>query len=348
MKALAYFLFTLSIISLRLEAQLSAPGFLENGGQWEESVHAAAPMGGGECFLTRTGWTYKLYETNAFEAYHEWHHHQEDAPSPPRLQGHVLRVDLLGAALGEPIRMDQQAGRTHVLKRHRSARDLRTHNSYLFQEVYPNIDLHWEQENGQLKYTFIAAEKADISDIRMHWIGQDGVELNEGGELSVATSVGALHEKRPYAYQLVEGKEVPCTSRFVCSGDTVRLESERLFPNRPLYLDPDVIFSTYSGSVSDNWGFTATYDASGRMYLGGIGFGSVFPVSTGAFDTTFAGLIDITLMRLSADGVNRDFATWLGGAEVEQPHSLIADGDYFSFFVFYLFGVVFFCNSKLT
>ena len=109
--------------------------------------------------------------------------------------------------------LDEQAGRTHVLKRHRSARDLRTHNRYLFQEVYPNIDLLWEQENGQLKYTFIAAEKADISDIRMHWTGQDGLELTEGGELSVATSVGSLHEKRPYAYQLVEGKEVPCTSR---------------------------------------------------------------------------------------------------------------------------------------
>ena len=105
------------------------------------------------------------------------------------------------------------------------------------------------------------------------------------------------------------------------------MESERLFPDRPLYLDPDVIFSTYSGSVSDNWGFTATYDASGRMYLGGIGFGSFFPVSTGAFDITYAGLIDITLMRLSADGVNREFATWLGGGEVEQPHSLIANGN---------------------
>lgn len=327
MKGLASFLFTLSIISLHLEAQLSAPGFLENGGQWDENVHAAAPMGGGECFLTRAGWTYKLYETDAFEAYHEWHHHKEEAQDPPRLRGHVLRVDLLGAALGEPIRLDEQSGRTNVLKRHRSARDLRTHNSYIFHEVYPNIDLLWEQENGHLKYTFIAGAQAEISDIRMHWIGQDGVELTKGGELSISTSVGALHEKRPYAYQLVEGKEVPCASRFVCSGDTVRLESERLFPDRPLYLDPDVIFSTYSGSVSDNWGFTATYDASGRMYLGGIGFGSDFPVSLGAFDTTFAGTIDITLMRLSADGVNREFATWLGGSEVEQPHSLIADGN---------------------
>jgi hypothetical protein len=189
MKALAYLLFVLSIISLHLKAQLSAPGFLENGGQWDESVHAAAPIGGGECFITRTGWTYKLYETDAFEEYHEWHHNQEDAQSPPRLEGHVLRVDLLGAALREPIRVDEQDGHTHVLKRHRSARNLRTHNSYLFQGIYPNIDLLWEQENGQLKYTFIAAEKADISDIRMHWIGQDDVELTDSGELSVATSV---------------------------------------------------------------------------------------------------------------------------------------------------------------
>ena len=58
-----------------------------------------------------------------------------------------------------------------------------------------------------------------------------------------------------------------------------------------LVIDPSIVFYGYTGSTADNWGFTATYDPQGNFYAGGIVFGSFgsFPVSNGAFQTTFAG-----------------------------------------------------------
>jgi gliding motility-associated-like protein len=70
------------------------------------------------------------------------------------------------------------------------------------------------------------------------------------------------------------------------------------------------------------------------MFAGGIAFGSGFPVTTGAFQTVFAGgtdddangPYDIAIIKLSANGANRLYATYIGGSGNEQPHSMITDG----------------------
>ncbi len=106
-----------------------------------------------------------------------------------------------------------------------------------------------------------------------------------------------------------------------------------MIPASTLIIDPQVIFCSFSGSTADNWGFTATYGPDGSMYGGGIVFnGGSFPVSPGAFQTTFqggggsgTGPIDIGIIKLSPDGSTRMYATYIGGSGNEQPHSLIVD-----------------------
>jgi len=46
-----------------------------------------------------------------------------------------------------------------------------------------------------------------------------------------------------------------------------------------LTIDPTLVFVTYSGSKADNWGYTATYDGVGNMYIGGIVFGVGYPIT---------------------------------------------------------------------
>ena len=53
-----------------------------------------------------------------------------------------------------------------------------------------------------------------------------------------------------------------------------------------------------------------------------------FPVSTGAFQTNFAGGgFDMGIIKLSPNGANRIYATYIGGSGAEQPHSLFVDGN---------------------
>ncbi len=111
----------------------------------------------------------------------------------------------------------------------------------------------------------------------------------------------------------------------------VRFDVKNFDPKTTLVIDPDLIFSSFTGSTVDNWGFSATYGPDGSMYGGGIVFGSNFPVSPGAFQTNYGGGqaggfgsgFDIGVMKLSPDGANRVYATYIGGSGNEMPQSLI-------------------------
>ena len=78
--------------------------------------------------------------------------------------------------------------------------------------------------------------------------------------------------------------------------NTVRFHVSNYSPSATLIIDPTLIFSTFTGSRSDNWGYTATYDESGNFYSGSITLNSIpndagngFPVSPGAYQTKFKG-----------------------------------------------------------
>ena len=51
-------------------------------------------------------------------------------------------------------------------------------------------------------------------------------------------------------------------------------------PKTTIVIDPRLVFSTFTGSTQDNWGYTATPAPDGSFYAGGIAFGSGpdFPV----------------------------------------------------------------------
>jgi hypothetical protein len=202
-----------------------------------------------------------------------------------------------------------------------------------YKNMYPGIDVRYYSDNGHLKYDIIIHPKADISKLALNYIGVDGLALNNGN-LVIKTSVASVEEKYPYSYQLVNGvrKQVKC--QFKIYGNKVKYELGNYDRNQTLVIDPSLIFSTFTGSTIDNWGYTATYGPDGSMYGGGVAFGSGFPTTNGAFQVSFGGGqdtgekpsgYDISIIKLSADGSTRIYATYVGGSGNEAPHSMVAD-----------------------
>lgn len=202
-----------------------------------------------------------------------------------------------------------------------------------YQSVYPGVDIRFFSDNGYVKYEWIVAAGGAVGEIKLVYEGAEALRV-EKGELVVKTSVGEIREKAPYSYQLTESgrKQVGC--QFVLKGNTVSFKLSGYDPARALVIDPTFVFSTFAGSVSDNWGYTATFDVEGNAYGGGIVMGSNYPVTTGAFQTSFGGGtsssegnlgFDINIVKLDPLGRTRIFSTFLGGNSNEQPHSLVVD-----------------------
>jgi hypothetical protein len=92
---------------------------------------------------------------------------------------------------------------------------------------------------------------------------------------------------------------------------------------------PEVVYSTYLGGggyISDTqegWGLAV--DASGNAYITGATSTSAFPVTPGAFDTSFNGQSDVFVAKLNAQGSAIRWGTFIGGDNLENAWSLTLD-----------------------
>jgi gliding motility-associated-like protein len=217
----------------------------------------------------------------------------------------------------------------------------------LYKDMYKGIDIHYYTDAGTLKYDIVVHPGADPNQVILQYDGQTKLSVRKN-KIYVQTTAGTVQELEPHSYQ-VDGSgrsEVACSYKLL-PGNRIRFSVGNYSPDATLVIDPTEVFCSFTGSRSDNWGYTATYDGAGNLYLGGIVLdetdiggsnGNGYLVSPGAFQTTFQGgdaseggppnggyQYDVGIMKLSANGANRIFATYLGGIGDEQPHSMIVD-----------------------
>jgi len=105
-------------------------------------------------------------------------------------------------------------------------------------------------------------------------------------------------------------------------GNRITFEVTNYDKTRPLVIDPVLAYSTYLGGSSDDFGLGVALDASGSAYLTGNTQSSDFPVTPGAFQTTYAGGTqgpcvpcgDAFVSKLNATGSALVYSTYLGGS----------------------------------
>lgn len=192
-------------------------------------------------------------------------------------------------------------------------------------DIYPGIDFKLYGSGSDLKYDFLVHPRQDASQILIAYDGADDIRLIDD-QLHIQTSLGHIIEGKPYAYQIIEGKVQEVACNFVVGKHQVQFEfPEGYHKDYTLVIDPLLIFSSFSGSFADNWGFTATPSENGDLYSGGIVSDLGFPVTAGAYQRNFGGLWDVGILKFDSAGSKLLFATYLGGLESEVPQSLVED-----------------------
>lgn len=192
--------------------------------------------------------------------------------------------------------------------------------------------------SGQLKYSFIVAPNTSANPIKWETEGANSIKIDAEGNLILETIFGTIKETKPVSWTIRNGVKTMIETEYKITNNQISF----YFPNGyneddTLIIDPYLVFSTYTGATSDNWGMTATPGPNGEMYSGGIIFGSGYPVSTGAYDGTYNGGtpnnnitgFDVSIAKFSADGSQLLSSTFLGGSANELPESIItaANGD---------------------
>ncbi|MBS1792550.1 MAG: SBBP repeat-containing protein [Acidobacteria bacterium] len=87
-----------------------------------------------------------------------------------------------------------------------------------------------------------------------------------------------------------------------------------------------LIYSTYIGGNVFEEAFDLTRDSSNNVYVTGRTNGGTFPVTVGAFDTSFnGGQSDVFVCKLDVTGANLVYSTFLGGDALDYGEGIAVD-----------------------
>ena len=267
---------------------------------------------------------------------------------PYLLHNHAYRVSFENANEGVQIAPDKALDSYNnyfIGDQKHWAAQCRIFQGIWYRNMYDGIDVHYYTDRGFVKYDIVVHPGADPGKIILKYEGQDKLSIRKN-KIYVQTSVGTVTELEPRSYQVSDSgrTDLEC-SYSLLSGNRIQFKVKNYSPDATLVIDPTEVFCSFTGSRSDNWGYTATYDGGGNFYLGGIVLdetnqsvqgpsGSGYLASPGAFQTTFQGgdgsegdgyNYDVAIMKLNPSGTKRVYATYLGGGGDEQPHSMIVD-----------------------
>ncbi|MCA9960849.1 MAG: SBBP repeat-containing protein, partial [Anaerolineales bacterium] len=194
---------------------------------------------------------------------------------------------------------------------------LATYNAITYNGLYPGIDLTYDGSEGLLKGTYTVAPGADPALIRWQYAGATAVNRDpDSGDLHITVAPDVtLIEKAPIAYQMVNGRQQPIPIQYDLHGDEIGFIVGAYDGERPLIIDPTLIYSSFLGSNSDDGAKDVAIDASGNIYVTGSTYSTSFPGSGGGN----AGYTDLFVTKINAAGTAILYTTLLGGNGTDEP-----------------------------
>lgn len=317
----------LCCIALFAEAQIA---FVENKGQWPDEVNYKADLPSGSLWAEDQTLTFSFYDPLLSSYLHPGGGQRSGQET---FLGHTYKMHFANSQLPQPIPSKPQGYYYNYFLGNDSSKwasHCEVYSRFDYIGLYPGIDMTMYTDGGNLKYDFIVKPGAHVNDIA---IVPEGVELrleevNNGKELVISTAVGLIREKAPFAYQMINGNLIEVECEFVLKNGQLKFKVGKYDHQHKLVIDPEIAFSTYIGSVANNFGFTACDDSQGNLISGAIVFQNDYPTTTGAFSTSISGgNYDVALTKFNVDGSQLLYSTYLGGNFNETPHSVIADSN---------------------
>lgn len=294
--------------------------FTPNKGQLNKAVKAKVNLANGAMFLEEKALTFNFIDATYFS-----HSHDYDT-MVDSIQAHAFKWHFVRANTPKISFEEEREGVVNFFNVKPLVSEVRTYKKVNYNNLYDGIDYSIYEYAGGLKYDWIVQPNADPSDIKLRLEGVKDKGI-EDGRLVLRTVLNEIREERPYAYQWHNGEKVEVACRFVWKKQRLSFEFPKGYDrNKELIIDPEMIFSSYSGSVASNFGYTATYDDYGFLYAGGTAYNIGYPITVGAYQTAYNGGVvgnDVVLSKYDTTGTFMVYSTYLGGSGDEVPHSLI-------------------------
>ncbi|MCU0798182.1 MAG: fibronectin type III domain-containing protein [Candidatus Thermoplasmatota archaeon] len=291
-----------------LEAVGNGP-FIKNHGQWNEDVRFIAGTSFGSIGIG-DGCIYYHIDSKV------------TAPTMDEELGYVVKVTFIGAEGGAPIGSMPLATRYNYFIGNDPtswATDVECYSSVVYEEIWAGVDLVYHNENGKLKYDLVLDAGADIADVRMKVEGISDLVVRDGSLYMVLDDRTVLTDSSLKVYYMDDGGIIDAD--LWVDGNTYGFLLGDHDSSRAIVIDPEINlnalnFSTYVGGSGDDEPYGMDIGLNGDVFVCGYTQCEDLPTTPGAYRTTkVIGWHTGFVLRLSADGKDLVYCTYIGGSE---------------------------------
>jgi hypothetical protein len=302
--------------------------FVANEGQWEEPFAFKASVGNAIYYVTPTGMTMDIREyekpqrtrdpMDRFERMHE----QELTT----VRGHVLRFSFLNAnSSPEIIGEDKLSSYSNYFLGRDSCKwrsFVGHYQTVRMKNVWPGIDVVQQVQPEGVETLYRVQAGANAAQISVQVEGLTApLRVDGAGNLLLSTSLGEVKEKAPFAYQIIDHRQVEVPVQYqVLANDKYSLSFEAFDAGHELVIDP-MVYSTYFGAAGGGLDINhIAIDAAGNKIVSGETNIPHFPIAPGAYQDSLRGELDIFVSKLTADAHSVVFFTYLGAARNNETY----------------------------
>ena len=173
-------------------------------------------------------------------------------------------------------------GKVHYLVGHDPAlwqTGLSRYPRIAFEDVYPEIDLHYYGSEDRLEYDLVLHSGADPKQVLLEFEGVDGLSLDSDGSLSLAVGTETLQLLPPKVYQEQNQARTPIPASYeMTENRRVRFTIGKYDPDRDLVIDPVIVYSTILGGTGSEDNALIAVDSQGNAYVAGTTDSGDFPL----------------------------------------------------------------------
>ncbi|MBA2302255.1 MAG: SBBP repeat-containing protein, partial [Acidobacteria bacterium] len=234
--------------------------------------------------------------------------------------GAVLRIGLVGGnRKARGVGRDELPGKVNYFIGKDPTRwraNVSTYAKVAYADVYPGVDVVYYGNQRHLEYDFVVHPGADPGAIALDIQGANSVTIDAQGDLVLRTAGGEIRQPKPRIYQEINGRRRQIPGGYVLHQPSqIGFEVDDYDTNRPLVIDPVLVYSTYLGGNRGDFAEATEVDAAGNAYVTGYTASNDFPATAGAFDTTYNGNVDVFVTKLNPSGsAPLIYSTYLGGS----------------------------------
>ena len=245
--------------------QSSSNFFTENKGQWPEEILFVGNTDFGKVAFTQEAVYYQLVKRF------------DEFTSPPVIESQTIKLSFVNA------QTPTIQGKTLLphYNNYLSGNDpehwgihCNNYTQVSYTNVWDNIDLSYFFTPQGMKYRYYVHPGADIQDVQVQVVGAD--LLSNEQSLELCTLLGNLKDDHLFVY----GQDSLSTleSSFQVQNDIFSFDvKNNLSTDETIVIDP-LVYSTYLGGTSPDYGYSIAVDEGGNAYVTGITYSIDFPM----------------------------------------------------------------------